>query len=62
MYNTDTQQFTDVTIHKFTELQKFQKAAFLSQEVAINILIEVHHNNSDFDDYSNEKWKEWQKI
>ena len=65
VYNTDTKQFTDVSIHKFTELQKFQKAAFLSQEVAINIINKgtlKQVSDALIAINSNEKWKEWQQL
>ena len=65
VYNSASKQLSDVTIHKFTELQKFQKAAFLSQEVAINIINRgtlQQVSDALIAINSNEKWKEWQQI
>ena len=64
-YDTDSKQFTDTSIHKFTLLQKFQRAAFLCEKVAINIINKgtlKQVSDALIAINSNEKWKEWQQI
>jgi hypothetical protein len=64
-YDTDNKQWTDVSIHKYTELQKFQKASFLFEKIAVNIINKgtlKQVSDALIAINSNEKWKEWQQI